>query len=274
MLLTACATAAPPSPAPDPVPLPYPASARERVLRIARAEWQEWGAAIVAPDAPPPLRGAEADPAHYPRLLAYWRAVPDPTGLVRTREAYAAALAGRAEGGALGREPFWSAAFVSYVFAAAGLDAVDLPPAPAHATYVDALIARAARHPAGAAFVPRALSEHAPRPGDVLCADRSDRPLADWRERAADAGRFRPMHCDIVVGVGPGVVEAIGGNVADRVALTRWPADAFGRLLPAPPGRPPPFVVFESRLGCLPPWAHPGDPCSSSAPALVEGPAA
>ena len=71
-------------------------------------------------------------------------------------------------------------------------------------------------------------------------------PLTDWRQRAADAGRFRPMHCDIVVDTGPGVVEAIGGNVRDAVTLTRFPADAAGYLLPRPPGVGLGwFVVFE-----------------------------
>ncbi|MFC7689702.1 DUF2272 domain-containing protein [Paeniroseomonas aquatica] len=54
----------------------------------------------------------------------------------------------------------------------------------------------------------------APRPGDLLCADRGPAPIRDWRQRAADAGRFRPMHCDIVVAAGPGAVEAVGGNVS------------------------------------------------------------
>ena len=40
------------------------------------------------------------------------------------------------------------------------------------------------------------------------------------------------MHCDIVVATGPGVVEAVGGNVLDSVTRTRFPADASGYSSP------------------------------------------
>ncbi len=102
--------------------------------------------------------------------------------------------------------------------------------------------------------MPREVSEYAPVAGDLVCADRSARPLRSWRDRAADGGRFRPMHCDIVVAAGPGVVEAVGGNVRDAVTRARFPADDAGRLLPLPPGNPTWFAILENRLGRLPPW--------------------
>jgi hypothetical protein len=64
------------------------------------------------------------------------------------------------------------------------------------------------------------------------------------------------MHCDIVLSVAPGVVEAVGGNVLDAVTLTRFPAAPDGRLVPAPPGAAPIILVMESRLGRLPPWSN------------------
>ena len=91
----------------------------------------------------------------------------------------------------------------------------------------------------------------------ALCADRGRDPIRDWRDRAADAGRFRPMHCDIVVATGPGWVDAVGGNVLDAVTRTRFPADASGYLLPEPPGAPAWFAIFENRIGRLPPWSAP-----------------
>jgi hypothetical protein len=251
LLLGACAA---PRPLPEP-PLPYPPAARERMLRIALAEWAEWGGVVVAPGQRPPTARAESDPANFPRVLAYWRAVPQDEGAVaRNRRLYAAALAGDPQGAALWQEPFWSAAFVSYVMQAAGVDRREFPGDAAHAAYVDALIADATRFPATAPFLPRSPFEVPPRPGDLLCADRGRTPIRDWRERAADQGRFRPMHCDIVVEAGPGYVDAIGGNVLDAVTRTRFPADASGYLLPEPPGAPAWFAIFENRLGRLPPW--------------------
>jgi hypothetical protein len=274
LLLTAAAAgcAAPmPSPPPEP-PLPYPPAARERMLRIAIEEWREWGGLVHDPGGPPPPAGPEARPENFPRVLAYWRALDDDEGAVaRNRALYRAALEGRPEGEALWRRPFWSAAFVSYVLRAAGVDRAEFPPAAAHATYVDAMVATALRAPAAAPFVPHGPAERAPRPGDLVCADRGAGapPLTHWRQRGGDAGRFRPMHCDIVVAAGPGVVEAVGGNVLDAVTLTRFPTDASGRLLPPPPGAPTPFAVFENRLGCLPPWGPPcpGPPPGGGAPA-------
>lgn len=259
-LLLPAACAAPPPPEP---PLPYPPSARERMLRIAIEEWRDWGGLVLDAGAAerPPSTQAEARPENFPRVLAYWRALDDDEGAVRrNRPLYRAALAGQAEGAALWQEPFWSAAFISYVMRAAGVDRAEFPPAPSHAAYVDALIRNALLFPQTAPFLPHAPAERAPLPGDLICADRSrHHPITDWRQRVPEAGRFRPMHCDIVVRAALGAVEAIGGNVLDAVTLTRFPADASGYLLPQAPGAPVWFAVFENRLGCLPPWG----PCPS-----------
>lgn len=232
------------------------------MLRIAEAEWRDWGGRVVTADRPGPADAAETRPEHFPRILAYWRAVDrdGPGAVARNRPLYRAALQGQAEGATLWTEPYWSAAFVSYVMRSAGIDRAEFPDAAAHATYVDAMIAQAARFPDAAPFIPHGVSERAPQPGDLVCADRSGRGmLTDWRQRAADAGRFRPMHCDIVVSTGLGFIGAIGGNVRDAVTLTRFPADASGYLAPRAPGAGVGwFAIFENRLGCLPPW---GPPC-------------
>jgi hypothetical protein len=225
------------------------------MLRIVSAEWEGWGRREHVPGAPAPPGPAEVDPANFPRVLAYWRALDDDGGAVaRNRPLYGAALSGRPEGGALWREPPWSAAFVSFVLRGAGVDRREFPPSAAHGAYVDALVRDAERFPALAPFVPREPELYAPRPGDLACADRGPDPITHWRQRAADNGRFRPMHCDIVVETGPGFVLAIGGNVQDAVTRTRFPADAAGYLLPQPPGGAVWFAVFENRLGRLPPW--------------------
>lgn len=232
-------------------PLSYPSSARERMLRIAQAEWQDWGAIVLDP-ARPPVTSPESRMDNFPRVLAYWRAVPDEDSAVaRNRARY------REQSGALWSEPAWSAAFISYVMRTAGVDSREFPPSAAHAFYIDALIADAGRFPDAAPFVPHEPSAYAPRVGDLVCADRSDAPIRSWRERDADQGRFRPMHCDIVVRVRPGRVEAIGGNVRDAVSLVRFPTDASGALLPREPGGATWFAVFENRLGRLPPFGPP-----------------
>ena len=288
-LLGVSACAVPPAPPPEP-PLPYPPSVRERMLRIAIEEWIEWGRQRADPFAPGATReqaaageggeatAAESAPIHFPRLVAYWRAVPDDEGAVaRNRARYRAAIGASAGGplpaggdaAALWAEPPWSAAFISYVMRSAGVDQREFPPSAAHSDYIDALIADAEAFPELAPFVPHAPDAYAPRTGDLICADRSARPLRHWRDRAAERGRFRPMHCDIVVDASPGMVEAIGGNVRDAVTLTRFPSDARGVLLPRPPGAPTWLVVLENRLGRLPPWG----PALPAAVARRAGPA-
>jgi hypothetical protein len=268
LALAACA-APPPAAAPGP-PLSYPPDVRDRLLRIAREEWTEWGRLVSVPDIAgaahqsledAAIPGPESALPNFPRVLAYWRAVEnaEATGAIaRNRARYAVTLAhpGAASlpGGGVWREPAWSAAFISYLMLRAGVDRREFPSSAAHSFYVDGMLATAAAFPAEAPFIPRDWFSYAPQPGDLVCVDRSGRPLADWRARAAEAGRFRPMHCDLVVSLSPGIVEAVGGNVADAVTLSRFPADAAGQLLARPPGGPIWFAVFENRLGRLPPW--------------------
>ncbi len=252
LLVAGCAA----SPEPPQPPLSYPPAAAERVLRIALAEWREWGSRVQDASASLPATHPESDPAQFPRVLAYWQSVPVDHGAIATnRRRYAERLAGGTPEPALWADPAWSAAFISWVFRSAGVDTPEFRPSATHALYLDALLAQAQRYPAAAPFVPHAPEQRAPAPGDLLCRDRSAAPLRHWTERLTETGRIRPMHCDIVIAALPGRVEAVGGNVGDAVTLTRFPAGPDGHLLPLPPGRAPFVVIMESRLGRLPPWS-------------------
>jgi hypothetical protein len=265
--LGAAACAASHEPAQEAGPVPP-------LARAALAEWEAWGGIVVVgwPEARPP--DTAATPERLARLMEYWTAVPGGAGVARRLAALHAAIAdasvgqfgaetqdqgddglvARAVVAAPGPEdmsiyafPAWSAAFVSAMARRAGIPAADLPPAERHARYIDAVLARATAAPDGAAFVPHAPEDRAPRPGDLLCADRSAAPLSHWSMRLAEVGRPRPMHCDIVVQTSPGTIEAVGGNVQDLVVLRRLPADASGRVVPAPAGQPPFIVVLAAK---------------------------
>lgn len=237
-----------------PPPIPYPPETRERLLRFAIGEWQAWGCIQQGLPGPPltpgcdatrpPGRGAESAPANFPAVLAYWRATLE-SPIPANRARYLANL--RGEAAQSWAEPFWSAAFISWLMATAGVDRAEFHPDAAHSLYLDHLDAMAAAWPEAAPFIIHEAWARAPAPGDLLCADRSRRPLPAWSARAAERGQFRAMHCDLVVAAGPGVVEAIGGNLADAVALRRIPADADGRVTGF-------LAVVENRLGRLPPF--------------------
>lgn len=273
LLLLAACTATPPAAPPPP---------GERLPPLARAaveEWEAWGRVVI--DGWPYDRPADtaATPARFDRLLDYWYALPGNSGVARRliqRRAGAAGIAapvayapGAHEGGevepleetgppavplppediGLYASPAWSAAFIGFVARRAGLAEEDLPSMPTHARYLDRMLRRAVEDPEGAPWLPWSPEERAPRPGDLLCADRSLRPLSHWTQRLPERGRFRPMHCDVVIRTRGGAVEAVGGNVADLVALRRFPADAQGHVLPAPADRPVILLVLAPNEG-------------------------
>lgn len=238
-------------------------------------EWRAWGSLVV--EGWPVTRPADtaATEVRFERLLDYWGAVPGTGGvrrkLLAARSGIALVLAEAVVAAEPGEEaavepilraappppedialyayPAWSAAFISAIARRAGVPVEDLPSSPTHARYIDRILARAMADPEGAPFLPFAPEERAPGPGDLLCSDRAWYPLRHWSARLAERGRSRPMHCDVVVGVAPGVVEVIGGNVEDMVVMRRIPADAEGRVLPAPPGKPVFLLVLAARPG-------------------------
>lgn len=220
-------------PEPDWPPISYPAGIRERIVAIAEREWREFGAGEIdfTTGEPVPLATGlhETDPRIFPNVMAYWNAVRGRwADYIRDEkfryQAGEAAWASEA----------WSAVFVSYVMRTAGIDRDDFPWDAGHRNNIDALIERYNRYGAAAAFTPYDLENYAPRPGDLICADRS-RPvearITTVAERAAESGQSRGMHCDIVTVVQAGRIGAIGGNVADSVSRSWFPTDAYGRLL-------------------------------------------
>jgi hypothetical protein len=262
LLLLALAGCAARTPAPPPdVPPQNP------LARAAWVEWHAWGRAVVDGWSPTRPLDTAATPARFERLIVYWDSLYGGYQIARRHERLRQAMRWSAdpppaEGASLrpvaavstGWEdiglyatPAWSAAFISAVARFAGVPARDLPSSSRHARYVDAMLARWRADPGGAAFVPHAPEDYAPREGDLICADRSYTPLTHWTQRYAMAGRPRPMHCDVVIRSRPGVVEAIGGNVLDLVTLRRFPAYADGRVAPAPAEHPAFFLILEAR---------------------------
>jgi len=256
LALVSCAA---PPPVPDPAPLAVATPWRARIVGEALQEWQAWGRLTVEgwPEALP----EPADPRLFDRVLTYWASVPGegPAVAFRHRETFDALMAGLSQSGtpealpaiSLWAYPAWSAAFVSHVMEASGVPPSVFPPAANHAAYIDFLLWQAEWNPTTAAFLPHDPARYPPQPGDLLCTDRSLLPLLNWRERLAEAGQFRAMHCDVVVASAAGLVQAVGGNVLDAVVLRRFPADVEGRVLPAPPDKPSFLLVLENRLDAV-----------------------
>ncbi|WP_458095811.1 DUF2272 domain-containing protein [Roseomonas sp. WA12] len=238
-----------------------------RLVAAAEGEWRAWGRLSVVGWPVALERTPDATSELFERLMSYWSATPEGPEVVTAhrnfRDTITSPSATSASLDPVSGLPFevvpanvaissfnhpaWSAAFISYSMAQAGMPRSDFDPSASHALYVDRMIANAMMDPTGAAFVPHGLTEYAARPGDLVCADRASSPIYDWQSRLAETGRFRPMHCDIVVRAGGGTIDMIGGNVMDVVLRRRIPTDAQGHVLPPPPERAPFFVVFENR---------------------------
>lgn len=238
-LLAGCAAPgpAPLTPSPEISPNFAVPTARERMVFLARQEWMLFGRPVVTYDAAGTATvhyeddGAashEVQPPFLARVLMYWYSV--------TRLPII---------GDQGELRPWSAAFIAWLARGAGLAPAEFPETVLHWDYIERFL-----HPRdGDRFATRDPAAYAPRVGDLVCVARSSYAAPEFAEEVKGFAQLRrgPYHCDLVVAEAPGGVEAIGGNVADTVALVRLPVDSRGFLLPRPES--PWAAVLESRGG-------------------------
>jgi hypothetical protein len=144
----------------------------------------------------------------------------------------------------------WSAAFVSYVMKAAGVE--DFGFSHEHIAYI-----RDAYDPASPRRRYRLVApdRETPEIGDLLCYSREPR-IANHRDLIAfferGGGGLR-THCDIVVGVdldGDSKLYLIGGNVMQTVMMRKLPLNARKRFVP-PPRVAGPCRINEERACSL-----------------------
>jgi len=254
LLLSACAA---PARLHEEPPIVYPAALRDQLVALATSEWEAFGRGVSD------YRGAEVielqaprwkdDPRVFHHIQAYWNAVRGerekwPRYIREQRAVY------RGSDAPAWRDIPWSAAFISYLMRSAGVDRADFYWSAAHSFYLDHAIRASRRWGTRALYTPLDLSEHRPEPGDLLCQDRShppDKRLLSVAERARELGRFRPMHCDIVVARAPYRLSLIGGNLGKAVRLIYLPLDSYGRLRPWPPQtgeRSSPFALLRLNI--------------------------
>jgi hypothetical protein len=126
----------------------------------------------------------------------------------------------------------WSAAFISFVAAAAGAGA-DFRYGSSHSVYIVRALREAKNAFSTAKFVARRHTEYAPRIGDLIACERRKDTDATFDNYIdfVKAGRFE-AHCDFVVGFDAQNKNAItiGGNVGNSVAEKTWPLDGQGRI--------------------------------------------
>jgi hypothetical protein len=202
---------------------PYEPFSRRAAIAIALREWRAFGQPVALPNTELPEDEERAE-GLWQRVGEYWWLGLDPhwveqrwTGIHdENGQVFSAGEDGRFA---------WSAAFISYVMRMAGAGP-RFPYSPSHSDYINA----ARRHGLGldpnVALTALRADAYAPQPGDLICAWRGRQPVA---YEDLPSGHF-PGHCDIVVAIGPGHLDVIGGNVDNAVAMKHIPIAANGRL--------------------------------------------
>ena len=228
LALAACAPPVPPRPADDAhIPpfarRPYQPFARDAAVQIALREWRAFGSVVLYPHQELPY-DAERSDGLWQRVGEYWwlglpLGAPD-QGLTGKHDASGRIFPASEDG-----EYAWSAAFIDYVMRMAGAGH-RFPYSPDHADYIDAAKEHAMGQRPGLAITAERPGNYAPQPGDLVCMWRGGQPI---RYDDLPTARF-PAHCDIVVAVHPGAIDAIGGNVDNTVGMWHIPVAADGRL--------------------------------------------
>ncbi len=200
------------------------------LVAVALREWRAWGRTSVdATDGTARLerQGAhEADSAPFDaraRVHRYW----------------ALGTGSASEPGAPPRpDAPWSAAFISFLMEQVGVAAPAFAGDAAHARYLRALRQREREARDEAQFELLPVDDEPLKVGDLVCAPRNVSPLRDRvtllrMESIDDLEFLTSSHCDLVVAVAlpRRVARVVGGNVFDRVAMTKVPLTADGRAI-------------------------------------------
>lgn len=190
-------------------------SAKERMIYLARQEWDLFGRATVNYETDyPSLRYAEQAfhsheqlPRFFSRVLVYWYTATELPII-----------------GLDGEISPWSGAFIVWLVRSAGVPLSEFPSSVLHWDYIEFLLANKASR-----FVIHPSNQYAPKPGDIICAPRD--PVFIKTIHSIHDLKRGPYHCDLVVEQRPGELDVIGGNVLDTVSLTHVPIDASGYLI-------------------------------------------
>jgi hypothetical protein len=195
---------------------------RHRLVGVLEDEWRHWGSQHRQRLA---NRPTERSRGYSDRVLAYWReGVGQPVSSTRAG---------------------WSGAFITWALKRAG--AGDRwPSSGSHAHYI-AWATKNRANPS-AAFAAYALSEYAPRVGDIVC-----NALEGGVDYHRQPARNYASHCDIVVEVRRGEIDVIGGNLSDAVRKRTLATDSYGRVVDPQPRHVDPavrkwFAVIQTRL--------------------------
>ncbi len=129
----------------------------------------------------------------------------------------------------------WSSAFISWLFYKAGAKN-KFPYAGAHSGYFQA--AKQWRNQPNAPLRGFRITEYVPKVGDLIVYTRQSGKGYD------SSGHF-PSHGELIIEKGKGFIKAIGGNVSDRVKVSRYTTTQNGLLTTK---EKPFFMVIQNNI--------------------------
>lgn len=120
----------------------------------------------------------------------------------------------------------WSAAFICFCMNAAQMPRLEFPYSIAHEAYIRWSIQNQKLNKPNKTYYGQRATQYAPKLGDMVAKARAAN--IDY-DHIPD--RFFPSHCDIVVGFETGKVLCVGGNVSNKVSVTKYAIDGKGRIV-------------------------------------------
>ena len=271
-MLAACASTPKPAPKPDGVPvnpqptaptpntqaetpmyrvppMQFPAgtSTASRIVQIALREHVAWYQPFIDTNGRlASRRVSEAERSKlndgdepWARVVAYWRdsgtlyemVSSNQGGAYQCQNPYTSNFA-RHECRGFVTDTAWSAAFISYVMAQAGVQGFRT--SPRHIDYIRAAYRGSATSP----YTFQDPNQTPIQPGDMLCYVRNSGSVVGYgglQSFLAGSNGGLQSHCDIAVSLKGNQVWLVGGNVANMVTMRKLTLDAGGRaLLPRP----------------------------------------
>ncbi|MGB4854048.1 MAG: DUF2272 domain-containing protein [Candidatus Dechloromonas phosphoritropha] len=204
---------------------------RYKITEAAKSEWQYFGQQLVVIDGydesiPHVGIWEDEDDSHSDRINQYWRAV------------------GKSRLSGYDCKQPWSAAFISWIMQTVGVSKSLFPPSGAHWVYLHHFLANA-NNP-DAVFIPHTIEQYKPKPGDLICAVRSNYTPTDVIRELPVSLISSRLHCDIVVESNGETLQVIGGNVRNSVSKTILTLSQDGYVQST--SRRPWFLIIENRL--------------------------
>ena len=169
---------------------------KEAALDIAAAEWDRFDRGT----------GKEYASPYYKYVGEYW-------------EARGHSYTGK------DRKRYWSAACISWFFEKSGYSGFMF--SVAHAKFInEAIVAKDKDESRD--FWGYKVDQETPQIGDLIARRRTSATYLDY-DYAEKHDKF-PSHTDMVVAIGDGFVDAVGGNVSNSVSITRYKTLKSGYL--------------------------------------------